>query len=74
MREDTVEVTGTVIECLPKAIFRVELSNGHCIIGYVPVKNRGDFDGLEIGDKVTLLVSPFDFSKGKIIGKRKGLK
>jgi translation initiation factor IF-1 len=66
-KEDTIEVEGTVIEPLPNAMFRVELANGHKILAHVSGKIRMNFIRILPGDKVTVELSPYDLSRGRII-------
>ena len=74
-KEDMIEAEGTIIEPLPNATFRVELTNGHKILAHVSGKMRMNFIRLLPGDKVTVQLSPYDLSKGRIIyrhGKQRG--
>ncbi len=66
-KEDLIEAEGTIIEALPNAMFRVELSNGHKVLAHVSGKMRLNFIKLLPGDKVTLQLSPYDLTKGRII-------
>ncbi len=65
-KEDNIEVQGTIIETLPNATFRVELENGQVILAYVSGKMRMHFIKILPGDKVTVELSPYDLSKGRI--------
>ncbi len=65
-KEDAVEVQGTIIENLPNAMFRVELENGQRILAYVSGKMRMHFIKILPGDKVTVELSPYDLSKGRL--------
>lgn len=65
-KEDVIEVEGTVIEPLPNAMFRVELENGHKILAHVSGKIRMNFIRILPGDKVTVELSPYDLSRGRI--------
>ncbi len=65
-KEDNIEVQGTIIETLPNATFRVELENGQIILAYVSGKMRMHFIKILPGDKVTVELSPYDLSKGRI--------
>lgn len=65
-REDAIEVTGTVIEPLPNAMFRVELENGHRILAHISGKMRMHFIKILPGDKVTVELSPYDLTRGRI--------
>jgi translation initiation factor IF-1 len=66
-KEDMIEAEGTIVEPLPNATFRVELTNGHKILAHVSGKMRMNFIRLLPGDKVTVQLSPYDLSKGRII-------
>ena len=68
-REDHIEVEGTVGGVLSAALFRVELENGHRLLAFWAGKRPDESDRLSPGDKVLLQVSPFDLSKGRIVGK-----
>ncbi|HHX26335.1 MAG: translation initiation factor IF-1 [Firmicutes bacterium] len=65
-RKDAIEVEGTVIEALPNAMFRVELENGHRVLAHVSGKMRMHFIRILPGDKVTMELSPYDLSRGRI--------
>jgi translation initiation factor IF-1 len=65
-KEDNIEVQGTVLETLPNATFRVELENGQTILAYVSGKMRMHFIKILPGDKVTVELSPYDLTKGRI--------
>lgn len=65
-KEDNVEVQGTIIKTLPNAMFRVELENGQEILAYVSGKMRMHFIKILPGDKVTVELSPYDLTKGRI--------
>jgi translation initiation factor IF-1 len=64
--KDVIEVQGTVIETLPNAMFRVELDNGHKVLAHVAGKMRMHYIRILPGDTVTLELSPYDLSKGRI--------
>ena len=66
-KEDTIEVEGKVIEPLPNAMFRVELTNGHKILAHVSGKIRMNFIRILPGDRVTVELSPYDLTRGRII-------
>jgi len=66
-KEATIKVEGKVLEPLPNAMFRVELDNGHKVLAHVSGKMRMHFIKILPGDKVTLELSPYDLSKGRII-------
>jgi translation initiation factor IF-1 len=65
-KEDVIEVEGTVIEPLPNAMFKVELENGHRILAHVSGKIRMHFIRILPGDKVTVELSPYDLTRGRI--------
>ena len=67
-RKDTIQVRGRIVEMLATALFRVELSNGHRLVAHVSGKRRLAFERTAVGDFVTLEVSPYDLSKGSIVG------
>ena len=65
-KEEPLQVEGKVIESLPNATFRVELENGHKILAHISGKMRMHFIRILPGDKVTVEMSPYDLSKGRI--------
>ncbi len=65
-KEDTIRVEGQVVELLPNTMFRVELPNKHRILAHISGKMRLHFIRLMPGDKVTVEMSPYDLSKGRI--------
>ncbi|HSB32308.1 MAG TPA: translation initiation factor IF-1 [Candidatus Sulfobium mesophilum] len=65
-KEENIEVQGTILETLPNAMFRVELENGQVILAYVSGKMRMHFIKILPGDKVTIELSPYDLTKGRI--------
>ena len=65
-KDDTIEVTGTVLESLPNAMFRVELENKHQILAHVSGKMRKNFIRILTGDRVLVELSPYDLSRGRI--------
>ena len=66
MSRDVIEVEGTVIEPLPNAMFQVELENGHKVLARVSGKIRMNFIKILPGDRVTVELSPYDLSRGRI--------
>jgi translation initiation factor IF-1 len=66
-KEEGVQVDGTVIEPLPNATFRVELENGHRVLAHISGKMRMNFIKILPGDKVTVELSPYDLTRGRII-------
>lgn len=65
-KEEIIEVQGTVLETLPNAMFKVELESGQVILAYVSGKMRMHFIKILPGDKVTVELSPYDLTKGRI--------
>ena len=70
-KEDVIEVEGTVLESLPNAEFKVELENGHEVLAHVSGKIRMHFIRILPGDKVTVELSPYDLTKGRITWRNK---
>ncbi|MFO7890806.1 MAG: translation initiation factor IF-1 [bacterium] len=66
-KEPPIKVDGTILETLPNANFRVELENGHKVLAHVSGKMRMHFIKILPGDKVTLEISPYDLSRGRIV-------
>ena len=66
-KEDAIEVEGVVIETLPNAMFRVELQNGHRVLGHISGKMRKHFIKILPGDKVVVELSPYDLNRGRIV-------
>lgn len=65
-KEDQIEMEGTVTETLPNTMFRVQLENGHLIIAHISGKMRKNYIRISKGDKVTVQLTPYDLSKGRI--------
>lgn len=65
-KEDIIEVQGTILETLPNANFKVELENGQVVLAYISGKMRMHFIKILPGDKVTVELSPYDLTKGRI--------
>ena len=65
-KADVVEIEGTVVEKLPNAMFQVELENGHKVLAHVSGKIRMNFIKILPGDRVTVELSPYDLSRGRI--------
>jgi translation initiation factor IF-1 len=70
-KEDVIEVEGTVLEPLPNAMFRVELENGHKVLAHISGKLRMHFIRIVPGDKVTVELSPYDLTRGRITWRSK---
>ncbi|ABJ90667.1 translation initiation factor IF-1 [Buchnera aphidicola] len=67
MKEKNIEMQGTVIDTLPNTTFKVELENKHIVIAHISGKMRKNYIRILTGDKVTLELTPYDLSKGRII-------
>ena len=65
-KEEHIEMQGTVIETLPNTMFRVELENGHVVIAHISGKMRKNYIRILTGDNVTVELTPYDLSKGRI--------
>ena len=65
-KADVIEIEGTVVEKLPNAMFKVELENGHQVLAHISGKLRKNFIRILPGDKVTMEMSPYDLTKGRI--------
>jgi translation initiation factor IF-1 len=65
-KQDAIEVEGTVVEALPNAMFQVKLENGHIVLAHVSGKIRMNFIRILPGDKVTLELTPYDLTRGRI--------
>lgn len=70
-KEEAITVTGTVLETLPNAMFRVELENNHKVLAHVSGKMRMNFIRILPGDKVTMELSPYDLTRGRIVRREK---
>ena len=70
-KADVIEIEGVVVEKLPIAMFKVELVNGHIVLAHISGKLRMNYIRILPGDKVTLEMSPYDLSKGRIIWRDK---
>lgn len=66
-KKDVIEVTGKIIETLPNAMFRVELENGHKVLAHISGKMRMHYIRILPGDEVTVELSPYDLSRGRIV-------
>ncbi len=65
-KEDQIEMEGTVIDTLPNTMFRVQLENGHIVIAHISGKMRKNYIRILKGDKVTVQLTPYDLTKGRI--------
>lgn len=70
-KDDIIEIEGTVVDALPNAMFKVELPNGHQILAHISGKLRMNFIRILPGDKVTVEMSPYDLTKGRITWRSK---
>ncbi len=70
-KKDVIEVEGTVTDALPNAIFKVELENGHQILAHISGKLRMNYIRILPGDKVTVELSPYDLTRGRITWRNK---
>ena len=70
-KDDVIEMDGKVVEALPNAMFRVELANGHQIMAHISGKMRQNFIRIYPGDKVTVELSPYDLTRGRITWRSK---
>jgi translation initiation factor IF-1 len=66
-KDDSIEVTGSVLETLPNAMFRVQLDNGHKVLAHISGKMRMHYIKILPGDKVRVELSPYDLGRGRII-------
>ncbi|UJF16242.1 translation initiation factor IF-1 [Jeotgalibaca sp. MA1X17-3] len=65
-KDDVIEIEGLVVETLPNAMFKVELENGHIVLAHVSGKIRMHYIRILPGDKVTVELSPYDLTRGRI--------
>ena len=70
-KEDLIELEGKVVETLPNTTFKVELENGHTILGHISGKMRMNYIKILPGDGVTVQISPYDLSRGRIVYRKK---
>ncbi|MBP6194874.1 MAG: translation initiation factor IF-1 [Methyloversatilis sp.] len=70
-KEDVIEMQGEVVETLPNATFRVKLENGHLVLGHISGKMRMHYIRILPGDKVTVQLTPYDLTKGRIVFRAK---
>ncbi|EHQ08426.1 MAG: translation initiation factor IF-1 [Leptonema illini] len=70
-KEEAIEVEGKVIEPLPNAMFRVELDNGHKVLAHISGKMRMHYIRILPGDRVTVELSPYDLTRGRITYRKK---
>ena len=65
-KEDVIEMQGTILDTLPNTMFKVELENGHVVIAHISGKMRKNYIRILTGDKVTVELTPYDLTKGRI--------
>ena len=70
-KSDVIEIEGKVVEKLPNAMFKVELENGHIVLAHISGKLRMNYIRILPGDKVTVEMSPYDLTKGRITWRTK---
>ena len=70
-KDDVIELEGTVVESLPNTTFRVDIGNGHVILAHISGKLRMNFIRILPGDKVTVQMSPYDLTRGRITRRSK---
>lgn len=66
-KEDAIEMDGTVVDTLPNTMFRVELDNGHVVTAHISGKMRKNYIRILTGDRVTVQLTPYDLTKGRIV-------
>ncbi|MDX1810896.1 MAG: translation initiation factor IF-1 [Gammaproteobacteria bacterium] len=70
-KEENIEMDGVVVDTLPNTMFRVELENGHVVTAHISGKMRKNYIRILTGDKVTVQLTPYDLSKGRIVYRAK---
>ena len=65
-KQESIEMQGTILETLPNTMFRVELENGHIVMAHISGKMRKNYIRILTGDKVTVQLTPYDLTKGRI--------
>lgn len=70
-KKDVIELEGTILEALPNAMFKVKLDNGHEILAHISGKLRMNFIRILPGDMVTVELSPYDLTRGRIVWRKK---
>lgn len=70
-KEEQIEMEGTVVDALPNTMFRVELESGHVVLAHISGKMRKNYIRILKGDKVTVEMTPYDLSKGRITFRHK---
>ena len=70
-KEDAIQMEGTVVDTLPNTMFRVELENGHVVTAHISGRMRKHYIRIMTGDKVTVELTPYDLTKGRIVYRSK---
>lgn len=70
-KEETIQMQGEIVETLPNATFRVKLENGHVVLGHISGKMRMHYIRILPGDKVTVELTPYDLTRGRIVFRAK---
>ena len=70
-KEETIQMQGEIVETLPNATFRVKLENGHIVLGHISEKMRMHYIRILPGDKVTVDLTPYDLTRGRIVFRAK---
>lgn len=70
-KQDVLELEGEILEALPNAMFHIKLENGHTVLGHISGKMRMHYIKILPGDKVTVEISPYDLSRGRIVYRKK---
>ena len=70
-KEETIQMQGEIVETLPNATFRVKLENGHMVLGHISGKMRMHYIRILPGDKVTVDMTPYDLTRGRIVFRAK---
>lgn len=70
-KEDVIQMQGEIVETLPNATFRVKIENGHIVLGHISGKMRMHYIRILPGDKVTVELTPYDLTKGRIVFRAK---
>ena len=70
-KEETIQMVGEIVETLPNATFRVQLENGHIVLGHISGKMRMHYIRILPGDKVTVELTPYDLTRGRIVFRAK---
>ncbi len=73
-KEDSIEMNGTVVDTLPNTTFKVELENGHVVIAHISGRMRKNYIRILTGDTVTVELTPYDLSRGRIVYRDSGKK